>query len=318
VRRAWEWMLVGILLPYRCPGCDRRFLAFSGLAASDASPEPVQKEPGSAAPAVRHFFLFRRSRGSNHIPAETTSRKPITPQFPRPRSDDGARPFDTPDASNTGHDDTPWPVETSKGQSQGSGFKVVVPKPAQRRRDHRQKSDPQLIQLQVRLGDPKWVTSTLLDASAGGIGVSISTPLAVDLPVAARGKFGESRTERLLFATVKWCVETINGKFQAGLEFGDRQTSTDHDPHWPGSTTHEEFDYYEILQVSPNAEAGTIERVYRLLAERYHPHQRNTGNWEMFLKLYQAHMVLSDPKLRAEYDAGNRETKSLRARFQTG
>ncbi len=188
---------------------------------------------------------------------------------------------------------------------------MVTPKPAQRRKDHRQKSDPQLIQLQVRMGEPEWLTSTLLDASAGGIGVSISTPLMVGLSVAARGKFDASRTERVSFATVKWCVETIKGNFQAGLEFGERHSSADTGSQWLSAKTHEEFDYYEILQLSPNAEAATIERVYRLLAERCHPHKRDTGDLEMFLNLHEAHMVLSDPELRAEYDARRRESKSF-------
>jgi hypothetical protein len=26
VRRSWEWLYLGILLPYRCVGCNRRFL----------------------------------------------------------------------------------------------------------------------------------------------------------------------------------------------------------------------------------------------------------------------------------------------------
>ena len=30
-------------------------------------------------------------------------------------------------------------------------------------------------------------------------------------------------------------------------------------------------DYYEVLQVSRNADFETIERVFRLLAKRYHP-----------------------------------------------
>jgi curved DNA-binding protein len=29
--------------------------------------------------------------------------------------------------------------------------------------------------------------------------------------------------------------------------------------------------YYETLQLSPNADQATIERVYRLLAKKYHP-----------------------------------------------
>ena len=38
-------------------------------------------------------------------------------------------------------------------------------------------------------------------------------------------------------------------------------------------------EYYELLQISPNAEAETVHRVYRLLAARYHPDNPHTGNW---------------------------------------
>jgi len=63
------------------------------------------------------------------------------------------------------------------------------------------------------------------------------------------------------------------------------------------------IDYYEFMQISPNAEAETIQRVYRMLASRYHPDNPETGNMELFLLLNQAHEVLSDVGQRAAYDA---------------
>jgi len=48
-------------------------------------------------------------------------------------------------------------------------------------------------------------------------------------------------------------------------------------------------DYYELLQISPNAEPETIQRVYRMLAARYHPDNPETGNKEIFLLLQQAY-----------------------------
>lgn len=62
-------------------------------------------------------------------------------------------------------------------------------------------------------------------------------------------------------------------------------------------------DYYEFLQISPNAEPATIQRVYRYLAGRLHPDNPETGDPEKFLLLKQAYDVLSDPERRAEYDA---------------
>jgi len=62
------------------------------------------------------------------------------------------------------------------------------------------------------------------------------------------------------------------------------------------------IDYYELMQISPNAEAETIQRVYRLLASRYHPDNPRTGDNERFLKLKSAYHVLSRREARAAYD----------------
>jgi curved DNA-binding protein CbpA len=43
--------------------------------------------------------------------------------------------------------------------------------------------------------------------------------------------------------------------------------------------------------------------VYRLLAQRYHPDNKETGNEARFRELIVAYEVLSDPERRAQYDA---------------
>jgi curved DNA-binding protein CbpA len=71
-------------------------------------------------------------------------------------------------------------------------------------------------------------------------------------------------------------------------------------------------DYYEILQISTNAEPETVHRVYRLLAQRFHPDNAATGNDVRFRELSQAYQVLSDPEQRAKYDvmhAGQRQER---------
>jgi DnaJ-class molecular chaperone len=37
-------------------------------------------------------------------------------------------------------------------------------------------------------------------------------------------------------------------------------------------------DLYEILEISPNASQATIERMFRYLAQRYHPGRAGTGD----------------------------------------
>ena len=62
------------------------------------------------------------------------------------------------------------------------------------------------------------------------------------------------------------------------------------------------IDYYEFLQISPNADQDTIHRVYRFLAARYHPDNPQSGCTEKFATLKVAYEVLSNPVKRAEYD----------------
>jgi len=62
-------------------------------------------------------------------------------------------------------------------------------------------------------------------------------------------------------------------------------------------------DYYERMQISPTAELATIQRVYRMLAARYHPDNPETGNTDKFVELQKAYQVLSDQTERTAYDA---------------
>lgn len=61
-------------------------------------------------------------------------------------------------------------------------------------------------------------------------------------------------------------------------------------------------DHYEVLQLSPNADMETVERVYRLLAKRYHPDNASSGDEARFRRIRAAYEVLSDPDRRAEFD----------------
>lgn len=73
-----------------------------------------------------------------------------------------------------------------------------------------------------------------------------------------------------------------------------------------------EADYYSILQVSPHADGDTIERVFRLLAKRFHPDNSESGDPDRFSQLVAAFRVLSDPEQRAEYDARYQDIQQAR------
>lgn len=71
------------------------------------------------------------------------------------------------------------------------------------------------------------------------------------------------------------------------------------------------MDYYEVLQISPKAERETVERVYRLLAKRYHPDNGHTGDADQFDRITKAYRLLSDPEKRREYDASYEAERPL-------
>jgi curved DNA-binding protein CbpA len=74
-------------------------------------------------------------------------------------------------------------------------------------------------------------------------------------------------------------------------------------------------DHYETLQISPNADPETIHRVYRLLAQRLHPDNKETGNDVRFRELSEAYEILSDPERRAKYDVVHSQQREARWRL---
>ena len=82
-----------------------------------------------------------------------------------------------------------------------------------------------------------------------------------------------------------------NAPFESGSEFDSQFTQAE-----PKGAV----DYYEFLQISPNADVDTIHRVYRFLAARFHPDNPASGDAERFRLLTTAYDVLSDRVRRAE------------------
>jgi len=163
------------------------------------------------------------------------------------------------------------------------------------RRHPRAKSFPSQRELTIicQLGASRsMMTARLLDFSEEGMGVDVESQLAEGSLVGIVGDIqratGSQPLDREGF--VRWCKAAGNGRFAAGL-------------HLRGETAKALPDYYEFLQISPNAEPNTVSRVYRFLAARFHPDIPGTGDAEQFVLLKQAYDVLSDPERRAEYDA---------------
>jgi curved DNA-binding protein CbpA len=70
-------------------------------------------------------------------------------------------------------------------------------------------------------------------------------------------------------------------------------------------------DHYEILQLSQGADQETLERVFRLLAKRYHPDNPESGNEASFREVHEAYEILTDPTRRAAYDVQYDKHKSM-------
>ncbi|MEP6962394.1 MAG: DnaJ domain-containing protein [Acidobacteriota bacterium] len=183
----------------------------------------------------------------------------------------------------------------------------------QRRRVQRKPADRSVIRIELKdhKGNARLATADLVDVSDGGFGLSLMTPLKPGATVVVRGKLGEYGVADGLRANVRWCVEKPDGTYQAGFDFMDSRQAPPAEEKPSETVDPDAFDCYEAMQLSPNADADTIARVYRLLALRYHPDNNETGNREVFLRLSEAHQILSDPEKRARYDVLHRHAKRL-------
>lgn len=74
-------------------------------------------------------------------------------------------------------------------------------------------------------------------------------------------------------------------------------------------------DHYEVLQISANADPDMVHRIYRLLAQRYHPDNTETGNANQFRLITEAYEILNDPQRRAQYDVVHEQQKQQRWRL---
>ncbi len=62
------------------------------------------------------------------------------------------------------------------------------------------------------------------------------------------------------------------------------------------------IDYYEVLEVSPNANSETIEKIFRYLAHRHHPDVSPDSDKTRFTRMVDAYNTLTNAESRAAYD----------------
>lgn len=169
-----------------------------------------------------------------------------------------------------------------------------------KRRKQRQLFD---CALEVTWKDINAVSRTIavhaIDLSDCGIRVESSERIELHTEVFIRAeRYGLTGTTAVRHSSRR------GSKYVLGLEFRPDTNAAD-------TTEPEVFvDYYELLQISPNAEAETIHRVFRIMASRYHPDNKETGDNENFLLLTKAYAILSDPARRASYDTLHRNQRA--------
>ncbi len=172
------------------------------------------------------------------------------------------------------------------------------------------------VNYQSRPGFSEMLPARLCDLSETGCGVLVSVRLEPGSVVSVAGPLcadGQQREVRHR-ARVAWTVPNPGGGFRCGLAFEqDFGSGSERRP--PASEAEladDAADLYEVLQISANAELDTIHRVFRLLAQRFHPDNAESGDPEAFRKAYEAYKVLSDPEQRAAYDAQLQRLQSKR------
>jgi len=181
----------------------------------------------------------------------------------------------------------------------------------QERRKNARARAPQAGRVTITLadgpGNGRRIVGAAADHGDDGLGVTIPVPLEVGSDVHVEGSLDLNPGTQPIngSAQVRWCT-VIGTGFRVGLQWNTSSGSP------PAAESIDAADYYELLQLSPNADTDTVNRVFRLLAARYHPDNTETGNDEMFRRIAEAHRVLNDPERRAGYDATYRINRHLR------
>ena len=148
-------------------------------------------------------------------------------------------------------------------------------------------------------GHNRTMAARAIDVCTSGIRVESGEAIALQTNVYVRAdRYG------LTGGTLVRHCGRRGSKFLLGLEFnGETEAAETEDPS-------AFMDYYELLQISPNAEPETIHRVFRIMAARYHPDNKETGDNERFLLLTKGYTILSDPAQRAMYDDRHRSRRA--------
>jgi hypothetical protein len=131
-------------------------------------------------------------------------------------------------------------------------------------------------------------------------GVAIECPESI--PVLAHVTVRAPMFEVAALAQVRHC-QRRGTAYVLGLNFLAKTSTLADDPMAP--------DHYEILRLSTGSDYDTIDRAYRTLAKRFHPDNERSGDAEIFLRVAEAHRILTDPRQRLRYDAERNSSRTV-------
>lgn len=180
---------------------------------------------------------------------------------------------------------------------------------SERRRKARLKPvrNPHEVTLLNVPGSAGEIQAKILDMNEIGLGVETDCVLELNAIIIVKGQLGQDGVTSKARARVVRC-DAIPGGYRTGLalETGPGQN---------GKAGEAVPDHYEVLQISPNADPDMIHRVYRLLAQRYHPDNTTSGDEKAFRAITDAYEVLSEPEKRAAYDVHLHAYRQVRWRI---
>ena len=188
--------------------------------------------------------------------------------------------------------------------------------PERRQKPRHKKDVPNGLEIDVATqpGRSKRIVAKLTDFNDFGCGADTTSPLEVEIPVVLRSRFfSAGLTEhQQRCARVIHCRLLDDNVYRVGFAFDEPALNGRSSPRRDPTVDSSLVDYYEALQLSPNADLEAIQRSYRMLAQRYHPDNADTGNEAAFRLVLDAYRVISEPEKRAAYDVKHQASQSLR------
>jgi hypothetical protein len=166
------------------------------------------------------------------------------------------------------------------------------------------------VKLEGLPGSLSEALAKIVDVSDDAIGVEVSVALEENTFLTVHGHSGNHGSNGKMRARVVRCIALPTGGYSAGLLYEETDANDADRPRVSDPT----LDYYEVLQVNEKADPETIHRIFRLMAQRFHPDNAETGNSEKFRVIMEAYQILSDPEKRAAYDVSLNSERQVRWR----